>query len=29
MYVRWQTGVEQTKSEMAQSNGPPPVENND
>jgi hypothetical protein len=29
MYVRWQTGGEQTEGETAQSNGPPPMENND
>jgi hypothetical protein len=29
MYVRWQTGGEQTEGEIAQSNGPPQTENND
>ncbi len=29
MYVRWQTGGGQTENELAQSNGSPPVENNE
>jgi hypothetical protein len=29
MYVRWQTGGEQTESEIAQSNGPPQVKKED